>query len=169
MTKRASGKYPRKPRDSYATPYEAVVPLLPHLAKETWFDEPCQGHGHLVNHLKKHGHIIVNATDIQDGYDALEIERCDGSMFITNPPWSRPILHKLITHLSDIAPTWLLIDADWMHTKQSIPFMDRLVTIVSVGRISWMGNGTVGFDDCVWLKFCQPSIHRATRFYGRVS
>jgi hypothetical protein len=50
-------------------------------------------------------------------WNALDIQAA--SMFITNPPWDRKVLHPLIEHLSSIAPTWLLFDADWMHTKQS--------------------------------------------------
>jgi hypothetical protein len=40
---------------------------------------------------------------------------------ITNPPWDRKILHRLIERFSAVGPTWLLFDADWMHTKQSAP------------------------------------------------
>ena len=54
--------------------------------------------------------------------------------FITNPPWSRDVLHPLIINLSDQAPAWLLIDADWVHTRQSIPFLPRLRKIISIGE-----------------------------------
>lgn len=182
MTKRASGKYPRNPRDFYATPSEAVVPLLPHLSGisgPAYYDEPCCGSGALIHCLSNHGHICASATDKypveqypmggppQSSQDALALLDCLGDMFITNPPWSRPILHKLIVHLSDITPTWLLFDADWMHTKQSIPFMSRCVKIVSVGRVSWMGNGTVGFDNCAWYMFDKHHTG-VTAFFGRV-
>lgn len=177
MTKRASGKYPRNPRDSYATPYEAVGPLLAHLTEETWFDEPCQGDGHLVTHLKKHGHVIVNATDIQDGYDALEIERCDGSMFITNPPWPHPGKRgeptlSIALHLSSIAPTWLLLSADFAHNGYFAKIAERCVKIVSVGRVSWMGNGIKGYDNAAWYLFDKNStgaIDGPTLFYGKAA
>ena len=77
--------------------------------------------------------------DIARG-DALDIvlEQGHGAVFITNPPWSRAVLHDLIEHLSDQAPTWLLFDADWVHTRQSVPYLNRLRRIVSVGRLKWI-------------------------------
>ncbi len=171
MTKRASGKFKRNPRDFYATPYEAVLPLLPHLPLGTSYDEPCAGDGDLIGHLIKHGHGCSWASDINGIhriFDAFSLTKCYGKMFITNPPWSRDVLHPLITHLSDIAPTWLLFDADWMHTKQAIPFMLRLAKIVSVGRVSWMGNGVSGFDNCCWYLFHEEVRDLyGTQFYGR--
>jgi hypothetical protein len=60
----------------------------------------------------------------------------------------------------------LLFDADWMHTKQSVPYMKMCSKIVSVGRIKWFGNMT-GKDNCAWYLF----EHRAreTKFYGRTN
>ena len=40
-------------------------------------------------------------------------------MIITNPPWDTKILHPMIEHFRSQNTTWLLFDADWMHTKQS--------------------------------------------------
>ena len=60
--------FPRRKNDAYDTPYEAVVPLLPFLAKETCYHEPCCGKGYLIQHLLKHGHHAVAATDIEPGY-----------------------------------------------------------------------------------------------------
>lgn len=55
--------FERNPRDYYQTPYEAVIPLLPHLVAPhsargyvANFVEPCAGDGRLVRHLEKHGH-----------------------------------------------------------------------------------------------------------------
>lgn len=162
MTKRAYKKFERNERDFYATPEAAVLPLLPHVEHGTSFDEPCAGDGALVGHLIAGGLVPAFISDIEPRSgeiacrDALDRPFCQGSMFITNPPWDRKILHPLITHLSDIAPTWLLFDSDWMHTKQAAPFMQRLKKIVSVGRVSWFGD-TVGFDNCAWYLFDKPS------------
>jgi hypothetical protein len=88
-------------------------------------------------------------------------------MFITNPPWDRKILHPLIVHLSDQAPTWLLFDADWMHTRQAAPFMPRLRKIVSVGRVKWIPDSTMtGKDNCAWYLFDRPHSE-GVRFHGR--
>ena len=125
--------YPRRERDFYPTPESAVLPLLDELRPETVFDEPCCGDGSLVRALESHS---------------------DAMCFITNPPWSRPILHDMILHLSKLRPTWLLIDAGWMHTKQSIQFMDYCLKIVSIGRVKWIeGSKHTGKDDCVWMHF----------------
>ena len=166
---------PRHDRDYYVTPHEAVVPLLPHLSPGTRFDEPCAGNGALVGHLTRHGHICVEATDIdpQDECigkeDLFDVPCCAGDYFITNPPWHRPFLHNAIVHLSNRAPTWLLFDADWMHTKQAEPYLERCATIVSVGRVKWFGN-TAGKDHAAWYFFTDPIFKVGpTRFYGRRS
>lgn len=177
MTKRNKDKFKRSKNDFYATPESAVLPLLPHLGHEqaavyVEFDEPCVGDGALLRHLEKHGHSCEGASDIEPLGDFCHLDLfdtkmfCHGEMFITNPPWTREILHPLITHLSDLAPTWLLFDSDWAHTKQAIPFGERCVKIVSVGRVSWMGNGVSGFDNCSWYLFDKNHLG-ATRFFWR--
>lgn len=159
----------RRPQDAYYTPYAAVLPLLPHLDPITRFDEPCCGRMDLVRHLRVHGHVCCEATDISDAWnhDALSITACAGDMFITNPPWTREILHPLIEHLSDLAPTWLLFDADWMHTKEAVPYITRCTDIVSVGRIKWIeGSPSTGKDNACWYRF-ELTPMRSTRFWSR--
>ena len=164
-------------RDFYPTPREAVPPLLPHLLRETQFCEPCAGNGALIDYLEElGGHTCVAAWDIdprsprvakQDATDRM-IGNID--CFITNPPWARPVLHTLIVHLSDQHPTWLLFDADWVHTQQAIPFMPRLRTIVSIGRLKWIpGTTMTGKDNCAWHLFTVPMFSRPAEFYGRLS
>lgn len=175
MTKRGK-KFKRNPRDYYRTPYSAVIPLLPHLLPGTTFDEPMAGDGALVTHLQSAGHLCYFATDIEPqqnehGYnilegDVFELPIRSGEMFITNPPWRRDLLHQLIPHLSEMAPTWLLLDADWMHTKQAAPYLKRCRKIVSVGRVSWMENNVSGFDNCAWYLFGNEMVDY-TKFYGR--
>ena len=165
--------FERVPRDFYPTPREAVLPLLPHLMPGTRFCEPCAGDGALIDHLKAAGHLCLYACDIEP--KRADIEQADAlagpwgghTMFITNPPWDRKILHPLIVHLSDAAPTWLLFDADWMHTKQSVPFLPRLRRIVSVGRVKWIPDSKMtGKDNCAWHLFDKPSSGPA-KFFGR--
>lgn len=167
--------FERVPRDFYPTPYEAVVPLLPHLEPRTWFIEPCAGNGALIDHLRRHGHRCWIATDIEprrddiDQEDALEFSGAHGMVRITNPPWSRDILHKLIPWLSAHGPTWLLFDADWMHTRQSAPFIPYLRKIVSVGRVKWIPDSPfTGKDNCAWYLFDQTSEAPA-QFIGRAA
>jgi len=176
MSKRSSGTFERKPRDWYPTPLAAVAALIPHLPTTLFrYCEPCAGDGALIQHLAtlaSHA-LCVGAYDIEpqvshvERANALSFTHAFDGMFITNPPWDRPILHQLITHLSDLAPTWLLLDADWMHTKQSAPYMSRCVKIASVGRVKWIPDSTmVGKDNCVWMKFWGGFTGR-TEFVGR--
>ena len=73
----------------------------------------------------------------------------------------------MIDHLCKIAPTWLLFDADWMHTKQAIPYLDYCEKIVSIGRVKWFGNAS-GKDNSCWYLFDGKDFDRSgTTFYGR--
>jgi hypothetical protein len=85
---------------------------------------------------------------------------------ITNPPWDRKILHPMITLFSALRPTWLLFDADWMHTKQSTEFQPYLRKIVSVGRVKWIPDSKMtGKDNCAWYLFDQANPG-PTEFFG---
>ena len=168
--------FERKPRDFYPTPIEAVYPLLEHLEEDFLFAEPCAGDGTLIEHLETKG-TCMWASDIEPqrkdiwvydykdvGYDELR----ESHYVITNPPWDRNILHPLLEHFALNIPTWLLFDADWMHTKQSIPYMDLCKKIISVGRIKWFGNMT-GKDNCAWYLFSRPDHPKTnTEFFGRI-
>lgn len=181
MTKRAFGKFTRRKQDAYDSPESVLVSLRPHLMAGAHFLEPCAGKGDLWVALEQHGLKCVGATDIEPRGggvvqgDALDLREVDFrrayrsvDYIITNPPWTRGILHPMIDHLSAMRPTWLLFDANWMHTKQAAPFMGKLVKIVSVGRVSWMGNGVSGFDDCAWHLF-DARHEGATQFVGRAA
>lgn len=171
MGKRSA--FERNPRDFYPTPPEAVAPLLPHLDPRSHFVEPCAGNLALVDVLVKHGLACVGCYDIepQDEWvskaDALtERPTYPFDYFITNPPWSRDILHPLIDHLTSMASAWLLLDADWMHTKQAAPYLKKCGLIVSVGRVKWIpGSKMTGKDNCAWYLFYEGA--EETQFIGR--
>lgn len=160
MGKRSN--FARRPQDCYDTPPQAVAPLLPHLPEKFVYWEPCAGRGALVDAL--HG-VAVNRTDINPRrddillIDALQMRPRSMQIsiwdyIITNPPWTRQILHPMIEHFSDMRPTWLLFDADWMHTKQAAPYLWRLRRIVSVGRVKWIPDSPhTGKDNCCWYLF----------------
>ncbi len=165
MGKRST--FDRAPRDYYPTPLEAVLPLLPHLAPRTDFIEPCAGDGALVRHLEAAGHICARASDIEPQAPGIA-RRCvlsqsllpldENTVFITNPPWARDMLHPIIERLSYYAPTWLLFDADWIHTRQSAPYLPWLRKMISVGRVKWIpGSKMTGKDNCAWYLFDQHS------------
>lgn len=166
MSKR-SHTFARRKQDAYYTPYEAVIPLLPHLPYQAQFTEPCAGDGRLVRHLERHGHKCVYWSDISEGRDALKSFYPLGEYIITNPPWTRTILHPMIEHFAQQHPTWLLFDADWAHTKQAAPYLVNCRKIVSVGRVSWMENGTSGLDNCAWYLFEDTMGAHPTEFIAR--
>jgi hypothetical protein len=166
----------RKERDFYPTPYEAVIPLLPYLDRDAFCD-PCAGNGLLIDHLEKNKLICKEAWDIEPRRsdiikkDALiSTSSTNIDYFITNPPWTREILHPLIMNLSDQRPTWLLFDADWMHTKQSKEYMKRCIKIISIGRLKWIPDSKMtGKDNCCWYLFSKLKLYTdlSVKFHGR--
>ena len=158
--------FPRRHRDFYPTPEAAVERLLDHIEPGTTFYEPCAGDGSLTRHLEDGGLVCVGQSDIAprgdgiDRLDAFELEDAPGEIFVTNPPWTRTDMHALIEHLASMKkPTWMLIDADWMHTKQAGRFFiggnrHTCFQIVSVGRLKWIpGSKNTGKDNCCWYGF----------------
>lgn len=171
MTKRTDGQFERRERDFYPTPATAVRPLVYHLPYDSVVYEPCCGDGALINSLRGLGYNVPFGCDIMYGFDALNLTRehlGNATHFVTNPPWRRDIMHPLLMHLSDLLPTWLLFDADWKHTEQAIPYMNRCRRIVSVGRVKWIpGSKYQGFDNCAWYEFTRPIENSPPLFYGR--
>lgn len=167
--------FERNPRDFYRTPIEAVFPLRPYIQHINEYREPCAGDGALIKHLREIGLDCIQASDIQpmaseiDTLDALNLTYRNVPI-ITNPPWDRKILHPMIEHFITVAPlTWLLFDADWMHTRQSVPYMRYCHDVVSVGRVKWIeGSKMTGKDNCCWYAFRSDYNGGSARFWGRV-
>jgi hypothetical protein len=164
MGKRSS--FPRRDRDFYPTPLAAVLPLIPWLTGIRTFAEPYAGNGDLVLHLESHGLTCAYQGDLATGQDALAVDSYGTiDAIITNPPWSRPILHPLIHHFARIAPTWLLIDADWSNTKQAVPYLTCCTDILPIGRQIWIpGTSMPGKDNAAWYRFdarhaARPVLH----------
>lgn len=173
MSKRNPG-LPRNPRDLYNTPEKATIPALRHLLLDgRAFLEPCSGEGKLISHLCKYGFHCAQASDIASGTDAMSITRADIDPHIhficTNPPWDRDILHPMIDHLVSLGlPVWLLLDADWMHTKQARPHLASCSKIVSIGRVRWMeGTHMDGYDNAAWYRFHKNHAGPA-QFFARI-
>jgi hypothetical protein len=161
--------FTRVARDLYQTPEEAVRPLLRWLPRGTPFIEPCCGEGALARSLEASGHRCMGAYDLPTDARSHRYGVKQGVIFITNPPfWGQPKdLHPLIENLSDQAPTWLLMSADWLFNQSSGPLAaKRMRRIVAVGRVRWIpGSPHVGKDNCAWLLFYKYG-RRAT-FIGR--
>lgn len=170
MGKRST--FERRAHDAYSTPYKPVLPLIPFLraARIKTFAEPCVGDYALHYWLRYRGFRCVQHSDIRFGTDALTLDASAFAMadaIITNPPWSRELLHPLIDHFMRIKQTWLLFDADWAHTHQAKPFLGHCSLIVSVGRVRWIaGTKATGKDNCAWYRF--DIRHRSgPRFVGQ--
>lgn len=169
--------FPRRAQDAYDTPAGAIIPLLRHIPNGTRFIEPCAGKGDLIRVLEASKNcrcvgffdIEPRSPEIPRG-DALKgFRHNNADMIITNPPWTREILHPMIERFSAMRPTWLLFDADWMHTKQAEPYLKLCHKIVSVGRVKWIPDSPhTGKDNCQWLLFDKdPAPHGGPIFYGR--
>lgn len=174
MGKRSN--FDRIEKDFYRTfDPRAVTPLLPHLAPHTRYAEPCFGQGDLVRQLDRAGHTLYWGSDLEPNKEpttisghlvtttcqsidalSLTVPLQQADCVITNPPWSRPILHKLIEHfIANAKYTWLLLDADWAHTKQASQYMPYCSDIVAVGRVKWIPDSKQsGKDNCCWYRFC---------------
>jgi hypothetical protein len=153
MGKRSN--FERRPADFYPTPWAAVLPLFPHLRGIHSFAEPCAGDGALVRHLESLGLHCVYADDISTGQDALALDHYGAAdAIITNPPYTRGLMHRLIEHFQRIAPTWLLLESDWASTRQAAPFLPHCSDIVAVGRVKWIeGSKHTGKDNFGWYRF----------------
>jgi hypothetical protein len=93
-------------------------------------------------------------------------------LFITNPPWTREIMHPLIAHLLLQHPSWFLFDADWAHTQQANVFMPYCRLIVTAGRIRWLegsalDRGHSPLDNCAWYLFTREKRQGPTFINGR--
>lgn len=153
MGKRSDFK--RRPMDDYPTiDPRAVQKLLPHLIGVRSFIEPCAGEGILVSQLEGAGKVCVHKSDISTGHDATAFLYPAADAIITNPPWTREILHRIIVNLQHQSPTWLLFDADWAHTKQAAWYLKSCSHIVAVGRLKWIaGSPSCGKDNVAWYRF----------------
>ncbi|MGI9503159.1 MAG: hypothetical protein ACR2RE_08915 [Geminicoccaceae bacterium] len=170
MTKRADGKFERRERDFYATPPKPIIKLLPFLSDCSVFAEPMCGDGAIVRLLEARGWRCGAIFDIEprgemvgragvcDVFDLTEdfFSGCDH--IISNPPW--PAKHQkgdptvsIVRHLMAMRPTWMLLSADFAHTDYARPLLRHCIEIVSVGRVSWMGNGQSGYDNAAWYLF----------------
>ena len=180
MSKRAPG-LPQRPRGYWPTPLAAVIPLIPYLPPRARYGEPCAGDGALIRHLSDlwPGGRPIWASDIQPdgpGIDEMAVSEirpqvCDEvDLWITNPPWPKtgqngdPAI-SIIRHLAKIAPTWALLPWDFAANAYFGRLAEMCSEIVPIGRVSWLGNGTPGKDNCAWFRFdaCNrfPTVIRA--------
>lgn len=168
--------FERTPSDTYDTPFLAVSPLLyylmgkPYRRRKTQFIEPCFGAGHLAAYLQRGGCVMVAHYNWPVDARSATYDVPNGAVFITNPPyWGRPNdLHPLIENLSNQAPTWLLMSADWLFNASSGPLTRRLRRIIAVGRVKWIpGSRHTGMENAAWLLFDGKAQRSNGFFVGR--
>jgi hypothetical protein len=168
MGKRSN--FERREADFYASPRAAVLPLIPYLRRDgiKTFAEPCAGEGDLVRHLESFGLACVYQGDIRTGQDALGLDHYgEVDAIVTNPPYSRDLMHRLIEHFQRIAPTWLLLETDWVSTLQAVPYLSHCSDIVTIGRVKWIeGSKHTGKDNHAWFRF-DASHKGATAIHSR--
>lgn len=165
----------RRKNDAYDTPAKACTELLKHVLPRTWFIEPCAGTGELRDHLVAAGLYCLGSWDIEPRGKVIAIgdARYDefpsmAGCFITNPPWTRELLHPIIENLSHQLPTWLLFDADWIHNATTPKLLiDRCERVVAQGRVKWIPDSKhSGVDNVAWYKF--DATHTGgPRFFNR--
>lgn len=165
MGKRSN--FPRRKQDDYRTPFEGAEPLIPHLPNYAFtFLEPCAGDAQLIQHIEtlRPDCLCIEAWDIEPKRfdirqaDALQAEIPKVDLIITNPPWTRKVLHPMIARFSFHAPTWLLFDSDWIFTKQANPFRPWLKKVVPTKRIKWIPDSPYSAkDNTCWYLFDQHS------------
>lgn len=155
MGKRSN--FPKIPKDAYmTTDWRAVRPLVHYYRNSPPFSyyEPCVGKGDLIALLGDAfaGECVGSSDEELDA--RLTQYQTTAQYFITNPPWSRELLHPIIENLRKQKPTWLLFDSDWMMTAQSSPYMKFCKTVLPVGRLKWIpGSENTGKDNCAWYLF----------------
>jgi hypothetical protein len=148
-------KFARIKDDFYPTPRKAVLPLIPYLNGIRSFAEPCVGDGALVRVLEEFGLHCVWQGDIRTGQNALDFSSYGGAdAIITNPPYARELMHRMIAHFRAIVPTWLLLESDWAFNLNAAPFIPACTDIVPIGRVKWFagtrGNSTANH---AWYHF----------------
>ena len=157
--------FERRASDKYLTPLKAVTPLIPFISHVATFVEPCAADGRLVRHLTGYGKSCKRFFDLTPDSvfvgrgDALCETYEDVDAVITNPPWDRKILHAMIMHFVETShEAWLLFDADWTHTLQSVPYMKWCTDVVPVGRFKWIEKSKhTGKDNSAWHRFSRDS------------
>lgn len=162
MGKRSN--FERIEKDKYYTfDPRAYVPL--EKIRPTTFYEPCAGEGDMVKALSEMGFDCTGASDIEPSdlfpvptKDALELTKedlNDAELIITNPPWTRSVLHPMIEHFSSLVPSVLLFDADWAYTKQAREYLDEYcIMIMPIGRLKWRKDTKQqGKDNAAWYFF----------------
>lgn len=162
-------KFPRVPQDRYLTPWAATLPLAPFLSEVGTFAEPCCADRGLVQHIEGHGPLCIHADDLSHGTDALTDPVLKGLIvdrIITNPPYSWPVLKRMIPLFFSIAPTWLLLEERFKYNERCQRFMAHCSRIVAVGRVQWFpGTDHASRVNYEWYEFVPTARNAPPLFH----
>ena len=132
--------FTRMKNDSYDTPTECVSHLVRMMAlieghkypgEPRRFVEPCAGRGALVDELEsRYGWVCTDKFDIEPrapgvkkaDFTKVTLKRLApaSALVVTNPPWTRLLLHALVDRLIEAeAEAYLLVDGNWLFTMQA--------------------------------------------------
>lgn len=161
----------KKQGDFYETPRWAIEALL----KREGFDgvilEPCCGKGAISKVLEGYGYK-VKSSDIatedniygEKGIDALRIDKVSDNI-ITNPPYNKKILNKIVEHLSIIyvKKMALLLRLTFLESEGRREFLSSLplksiyvfssrVTMYPENEEKPENSGTTAYAWFVWEK-----------------
>lgn len=178
MGKRSN--FERLPKDKYKTPVQGVHSLRRHLPPGSFtFAELCAGDGRLINHIEAHSRgRCVLASDIDPEaewiteMDALTVtpealERVD--LIITNPPWTRSLLHPMIDRFRKLRTTWLLFDSDWAFTEAAGNLLPYCSDMIPTPRLKWLEDTPHSAkDNTAWYRFVADDVG-GPRLHPRVA
>ena len=158
MGKRSS--FTRVTREPTSRHLAATIPLIPHLKAEgiISFVEPCCGQGDLVRHLEAAGLTCSYSGDIVTGQDGRRLTRAlcgDADAIITNPPFTKPLMHELLQAFVDTGlPVWILCGLDWVATLSAVPYLPKCSDVVPIGRVKWFADSEfTSLENYAWFRF----------------
>ena len=163
-----SSRFENRPNNFYATPEEALAPLIPHLPSQAHYIEPCVGDYDLVRAMEKLAPDVrcIGSSDFYPQHAHTPGEDATAAVFffpsylddqkkfiITNPPHDRHVVGPLIKNCRWQARTWLLIPADWLMQVWFADHMCFCGLVIPIGRVSWMGNKVNSTKSYCWARF----------------
>lgn len=160
-------------RGFWPTPYAGVPALMQHLPKVFTYCEPCVGRGDLIKHMShfRKGAILTQAYDTHPLIDDVRLLDTryltaddttspihgEADFIITNPPWIKEMMEPMLLRWPQLKPTWVLVNATFLHTLWGARIMPYCHKIVSIGRIQWIpGSKGTGLVDACWLLLDKP-------------
>ena len=181
--------FTRMKNDSYDTPTECVSHLVRMMAlieghkypgEPRRFVEPCAGRGALVDELEsRYGWVCTDKFDVEPrapgvkkaDFTKVTLKRLApaSAIVVTNPPWTRLLLHALIDRLIEAeAEAYLLVDGNWLFTMQARFYMKHISHVGVIGRVRWIPKSPhLSKDDAIWIRIAKGR-RKGPMFLGRV-